>query len=43
MSRSVFAFSRKALKSSAGSTPACSKSGTLYQTVDLLAALNSRP
>ena len=40
---SVLAFSRNASKSSAGSTPASSKSGTLYQTVDLLAALNRSP
>src|SRR3712207_7905339 len=40
---SVLADSRKASQSSDGSTPASSKAATLYQTVDLLLALNMRP
>ena len=37
----VSAFARKSSQLSAASTPASSKAWTLYQTVDLLAALKS--
>ena len=39
----VAASSRNASQSSGGSTPASSNAATLYQTVDLFAALNMRP
>jgi len=39
---SVSAFLRKSSHVSGGSTPASSKTGTLYQTVDLLAPLKRK-